>query len=488
MSAWSFPVRLAPSGAAPLFLQIARAIAEDISRGRLAPGARLPGTRTLAATLGVHRTTVVAAYQELASQGWTDARQGAATRVVTTLPETRPSRWGKGPSARRGLPSRPAFAVPPATMAPAPTEMRTGTLALWGGVPDLRLVPRDLLGRAWRRVVRARPPLLGYASDGRGEPQLRRALAEMVSSARGVPARADDVLVTRGSQMALFLIARVLLRAGDHAAVETPGYAPARRILAREGAEVWPIAVDEEGLDVRALAALAARVPLRLVHVTPHHQYPTTATLSAPRRLALLALARKAGFAVVEDDYDHEFHYDGRPVLPLASADEQGVVVYVGTLAKVLAPGLRLGYVVAPPPLLTRLAEERVLIDRHGELVLERAVAELIEDGEIQRHVRRMRRIYQARRDALCEALERRLGARLVFRRPAGGMALWAHAPAHDVDSWAKRALAAGLTFQTGATFSADGRPTPHLRLGFAVAHERELNRAASILAATYDD
>jgi len=488
MSTWTFPLRLLSAGPQPLFLQIARAIAEDISRGRLRPGACLPGTRTLATTLGVHRTTVVAAYQELASQGWTDARQGAATRVAAALPDTKPSRWGKPRPPRQGLPSRPAFQVPPAAIAPAPAEMREGTLALWGGVPDLRLVPREILGRAWRRVARARPALLGYAADGRGEPQLRRALAEMVSSARAVPARADDLLITRGSQMALFLIARVLLRAGDHAAVENPGYGPARRILAREGAQVWPVPVDDDGLDVQALAALAARVPLRLVHVTPHHQYPTTATLSAPRRLALLELARKAGFAVVEDDYDHEFHYDGRPVLPLASADEHGVVVYVGTLAKVLAPGLRLGYIVGPPPLLARLAEERFLIDRHGDLVLERAVAELIEDGELQRHVRRVRRIYQTRRDVLCGALERRLGPRLVFRKPAGGMALWAHAPGRDVESWAKRARAAGLTFQTGATFSADGRPSPHLRLGFAIAQERELTRAATILASTYDD
>ena len=223
-----------------------------------------------------------------------------------------------------------------------------------------------------------------------------------------------------------------------------------------------------------------------MVYVTPHHQYPTTVTLSPSRRLALLDLAARHRIAVVEDDYDHEFHYDGRPLLPLASADPAGVVVYVGSLAKVLAPGLRLGFVVAPQALLKRMAAERALVDRQGDLVLERAVAELIEEGELQRHVRRLRRVYEARRDTLCEALERSLSDAVSFRRPRGGMALWlTAAPGIDVDAWHARALRAGLMFQTGRAFSHDGRPTPHLRLGFAIADERELRRAVEILART---
>jgi GntR family transcriptional regulator / MocR family aminotransferase len=485
MRTWLFPVPL-DSRDTPLFLQIARAISDDVVRGRLRPGGALPGSRTLAATLAVHRTTVVAAYEELAAQGWVTTRPGGATLVAATLPDPQPRRFAARARLRAGVPAHLGFDLEPAAPEPMPTATPPGALTLWGGVPDLRLVPRDALARAWRRAARGPVSLAGYARDGRGDPRLRAGLAELVSTARGLAAMADDVLVVRGSQMALYLAARVLVRPGDAVAVENPGYAPARRAFARAGARLVPVPVDRDGIDVAALADLVARAPLRLVHVTPHHQYPTTVTLSASRRLALLELARRARFALIEDDYDHEFHYDGRPVLPLASADAHGVVVYVGTLAKVLAPTLRLGYVVAPRALLDRMTAERSLIDWHGDQLLERAVAELIEDGELQRHVRRLRRIYQRRRDALCAALEQRLAGALTYTRPAGGMALWARAARGlDVDTWAARARDAGLVFQTGRTFTVDGRATPHVRLGFAVANERELAQAAAILSRT---
>jgi GntR family transcriptional regulator/MocR family aminotransferase len=484
MRAWIFPVALDPAGGSPLFVQIERAITDDIRRGRLRPGDLLPGTRTLAGTLGVHRSTVVAAYEELIAQAWVIARRGGGTVIAAAPPEPRPRRFSAVRTGS-GVPARAGFDVAaldaPALAAPGPD-----VLTLWGGVPDLRLVPAAALGRAWRRAVRAGRGLLGYAADGRGEPRLRSALAGLMSATRGLAATPDDLLVVRGSQMALELVGRSLIRPGDVAAVEAPGYPSARLAFARAGARVVPIAVDREGIRVDAVEALARREPVRLVYVTPHHQYPTTVTLSPSRRLALLDLAARRRIAIVEDDYDHEFHFDGRPLLPLASGDRAGVVIYVGSLAKVLAPGLRLGYVVGPRALLDRMAAERALIDRQGELVLERAVAELIEDGELQRHVRRLRRIYQRRRDVLCDLVAARLPALLAFRRPAGGMALWTTAaPGVDVEAWQARALRDGLMFQPGRSFDFQGRATPHLRLGFAIADEAELARAVDILART---
>jgi GntR family transcriptional regulator/MocR family aminotransferase len=221
------------------------------------------------------------------------------------------------------------------------------------------------------------------------------------------------------------------------------------------------------------------------VYLTPHHQYPTMAVLAARRRLALLALARRHRFAIIEDDYDHEYHYEGRPILPLASADRGGCVVYVGTLSKVLAPGLRIGYVVAPRPLVERLAAIRALIDHQGDIAVEAAVAELMEDGELQRHVRRMRRVYHARRDALIDALRDQLGDAVSFDVPPGGMALWIHAPDLDVDAWAARAKAAGVLFTPGRRVSFHGRATPYARLGYACVTEDEIRRAVGILRRT---
>jgi GntR family transcriptional regulator/MocR family aminotransferase len=247
--------------------------------------------------------------------------------------------------------------------------------------------------------------------------------------------------------------------------------------------ELAPIGLDAEGLRVTELEELSKRRALRAVYLTPHHQYPTTVTLSAARRLALLELARRKRFAIIEDDYDHEFHYETRPVLPLASADEAGVVIYVGTLSKILSPGLRIGYLVAPALLLEHCLGERQHIDRQGDLLAECAVAELIEDGELQRHVRRMRRIYHARRDALVASIARHLGGRLVVEAPPGGMALWARAEGVDVECWAERAASHGLGLLTGRWFSFDQRPRPYLRLGFAVRSEAETARAIARLA-----
>jgi len=310
----------------------------------------------------------------------------------------------------------------------------------------------------------------------------------MVSSVRGLAAGPEAVLVTRGSQQAIDLCARALVAPGDVVAVEALGYRPAWEALRLAGARLVPLPVDDAGLRVEALEALAARQRVRMAYVTPHHQYPTTAVLAPGRRLAMLALAKARRIAIVEDDYDHEFHYEGRPVLPLASADEAGVVVYVGTLSKILAPGLRIGFVVGPPPLVERLATIRAFADRQGDRAVERAVAELLEDGDVQRHARRARRIYAARRDALSEALGKHLGGVLAFAPPVGGMALWARVDdAVDVDAWAARALARGVAFYPGRRFAFDGRRRPFVRLGFAALTEKELAEAVKGMAAALD-
>jgi GntR family transcriptional regulator/MocR family aminotransferase len=384
----------------------------------------------------------------------------------------------------------PGFRLDPAPIGaaamPAPRLPRDG-LYLWGGVPDLRLIPVDLLARAYRRAAkRSGGRLFGYSDDSLGHARLRAAIARLVTVRRGIPAEADAVLITRGSQMALDVAARALIRPGDTVAVEALCYPNAVNVFRRAGAKIAPLPVDDRGVDVGALEALCRRETVRLVYVTPHHQYPTTVTLSPTRRLALLDQARRLGIAILEDDYDQEFHYDGRPVLPLASNDPDGNVIYVGTLAKILAPGLRLAFVVAPPPVIARMAAERALVDRQGDAVLECAIAELLEDGDIERHARRTRRIYHARRDAFCAGTERELGGAVSFRRPPGGMALWAKtAPDVDVDLWRRRAIERGVYFMIGRQFTLDGSPIPAVRFGFALLDERESATAIRRLAAS---
>lgn len=471
----------------PKFLQIAATLVADIRRGRLRPGDRLPGSRALAQSLGVHRNTVLAALQELSAQGWLRTSPARGTYVASDLPTQ------GSPAQRRPASTSPAgprrslgFDLPAGERAMGLDErtlmsepVPRGTLAMFGGMPDLRLMPTAALARAYRRVMTARGGELLRYDDPQGDLGLRSALVRLLSERRGLSGDAGSLLLTRGSQMALYLIAQALLRPGDVVAVEAFGYPPAWAALRQAGAELVPIPVDEAGLDIAALARLAATRRIRAVYLTPHHQYPTTAMLSQGRRLQLLALARAERIAILEDDYDHEFHYDGRPVLPLASADRDGVVVYIGTLSKLLAPGLRIGFVWAPPPLLARLTALRLLIDRQGDHAVQRAIAELIEDGEVERHAWRCRRAYAARREHLATLLQTQLADVLHFSLPAGGMALWARvAGGIPVAAWLDAGRRHGVLFQPGQRFAFDARPIPYVRLGFACLNEAEQREA----------
>lgn len=468
MRPWSFPVALHPESGEPLALQISRAVTADIRRGRLKAGAVLPGSRTLAATLGVHRNTVLAAYRELEAEGWIEP--GArSTRVAENLPS----------QPARNTPARatPGFALEAGAVLFPRLPLAKGTLFLGGGFPDGRLVPTDLLARAFRRALKAKAAPLDYG-DPQGDARFRAALVVMLGEMRGLACKAEELVVTAGSQMGLDLIARTLIRPGDVVAVEDPGYPRAWAALRAAGAKLVPLPVDGQGLVVDALEALVAEGPVRALYLTPHHQFPTTVTMSAPRRLRLLGLARRHRLAVIEDDYDFEFHFEGRPVLPLASADPAGVVIYLGTLSKVLAPGLRLGYIAAPAALAAALAARRTITDHQGNQAFERAVAELMEDGLLQRHVRKMRRVYEERRDALAEALMRRLSSRVVFEMPTGGMSLWAQAEGVSLSRWAARCQAAGVAFPWGGAFDFQGRAIPFMRLGFAALNPGELREA----------
>jgi GntR family transcriptional regulator/MocR family aminotransferase len=467
---WQLAVSLGDSDQ-PVFLRIARAVVDDVKRGRLKPGASLPGSRSLAESLGVHRNTVLAAYDELAAEGWIVREAARGTFVSRELPDQPAQKFAPPAQA-----SKVGFELPPVGERLAwGGVLARGQISLAGGMPDMRLAPAIALARAYRRALRGvqARALLDYG-EPQGLPRLRRALADMLAATRGVPATPESIVITRGSQMAVYLAAHALLRPGDAVAVEALGYRPAWEAFRRAGARLHPVPVDEHGLDVDALASLCARERIRALYVTPHHQYPTTVTLQAARRLQLLELARTRRMMILEDDYDHEFHYDGRPILPLASADGAGVVVYVGTLSKILAPGLRTGYLVAPPPVVERVVALRTVVDRQGDQALEHALASLVEDGEVQRHARRARRVYLARRDRLIARLRAEL-PQLTFTEPSGGIALWARAEGVDVDRWAEKCLRAGVVIQAARRFAFDGKSRPFVRLGFAASDEKEL-------------
>ena len=486
MPRWDFALPLTRTPGTPLYSQIARAIEADIRRGRLRPGDPLPGSRTLARALGVQRLTVVSAFDDLVAEGWLITHRARGTFVSKDLPDPKPRRFApNGQSSPTSLAARVSYDLLPAPRPELPHDVPRGALLFAPCRPDVRLAPGDLIGRAYRRAIGKRGgALLSYAHP-EGHPRLRDALATMLAHTRGLAATAANVCVTRGSQMALTLLARAMIRPGDVVAVEQLGYSPAWDAFRQAGAKIVGVPVDDDGLRIDALERVIAEHNVRALYVTPHHQFPTTVTLSAGRRLKLVELARAHRFAIIEDDYDHEFHYDGRPVLPIASVDPAGVVAYLGTLSKVLAPALRIGYVVAPAPLIERIAAHRSLIDTQGDQILDYAIAELIEEGAIQRHIRRMRREYGERRNTLVDALHEHLGEHVTFDVPAGGIALWVKAnKGIEVDAWARSARKQGVVIITGASYTLDGRPMPFLRLGFAPLNSKEIREGVRRMAA----
>ncbi|WP_394842267.1 PLP-dependent aminotransferase family protein [Pendulispora brunnea] len=473
MRTWQLTVQLVDDGQLPVFRQIAASILADIERGRLRPGERLPSSRALCSQLSVNRNTVLAAYEELFARGVIRCEPAKGTFVSGE------------PVREHRFAERAGFDLPAPTVPDLPARRASELLVLLGGVPELRFLPHVQLARAYRSALEGAVGgrLVDYA-DPQGDHRLRVALGDLLARARGIPAGPEAICVTRGSQGGLYLAARALLRPGDIVAVEEYGFEPAWQALRLNGVELRPMPVDQDGLDVDALEQLCSTHLVRAVYLTPHHQYPTTVTLSAERRRRLMQLAARHRIIIFEDDYDYDFHYDGRPVLPLASFDPSGVVIYFGTMSKSLAPGLRLGYMVAPPDVIQRVAAYRMYVDRQGDHVLERAVATLLEDGLIQQHTRHALRAYRRRRDALCEALGRHL-PQLEIRPPSGGMALWVRAPGIDVEAWARRSLAAGVAFQGARRFTFDGAEREYARMGFAACNESELDEAARRLATT---
>ncbi|HZH25663.1 MAG TPA: PLP-dependent aminotransferase family protein [Azospirillaceae bacterium] len=382
--------------------RICEAIKGQIASGLLAPGARLPSTRSLAAEWGVSRTTVMVAYEQLAAEGYLETRQGARARVAQGLG---PPAAQSGPPSPAAMPGRlSAFGQ---RLAGFPLPPVAGTERL---VADFRygeLAAADFPRLAWRKAVTGallrRHSRLQY-DDPCGSPDLRTALQGYLWRARGLRCDPGQILIVNGSQQGLDLCARLLLDPGERVVMENPGYTLARQVFVAAGAEVVPVAVDREGLRADGLP------PARLAYATPSHQFPLGSVMSAGRRRELLAWARRTGAYVIEDDYDSEYRFDIAPIPPLQALDAAGRVIYLGTVSKTLSPALRLGYLVVPAALASIFAKAKRLADRHTPNLEQEALAALIGSGGYERHVRRARRRNGERRAALLAALSANFG------------------------------------------------------------------------------
>jgi GntR family transcriptional regulator/MocR family aminotransferase len=380
---------LDPEARASLTAQLYEQLRQAITGGRLLPGDQFVPSRQLADELGVSRHTVTTAYGRLVAEGYAEGRAGGGSVVASASPAS-PKGVGQAAALRPG----PRFAGWSPYFGPPPYGCR---FDLRPGLPDPSLFPVA----PWRHQVGvAIAAEHGLYGDPAGKIRLRRAIAGWVGRSRSVAATEDTVVITCGAQHAIDLVARVMLEPGDCVAVEDPGYVPAIRLFGALGLRVAGVPVDDQGLVVDQLPPSA-----RIVYVTPSHQYPLGMTMSMPRRRALLRWAERHDAAVIEDDYDTEFRYVDRPLEPLQALDANGRVVYVGSFSKTFSPSVRLGFAVVPQSLAEPIAALRQLIDWHPPIALQTALAGFIDDGLLDKHIRRSRRVYAERQHILTEAL-----------------------------------------------------------------------------------
>ena len=458
-------------GAAPLFRQLYARLKDAILSGALAPGARLPATRTLSSQLQVSRQTVLAAYELLGAEGYLRGGVGQGTFVDAALPQARPQ------PAVPGL-LRPLSARGEA-MAASMARVRTyagPVRAFRPSMPGLDLFPFDLWRKLEMRQLRHPRTHLGYGAPA-GYAPLRELLCAYLRASRGVVCTPEQVVITSGSQQALYLLSQLLLAPGDGVWVESPGYQGACAPMAAAGARVCTVPVTSEGMDV---AYGARHYPdARMVFATPSHQLPLGVTMSLARRLELLRWAQARRAWIIEDDYDSEYRYTGPPLASLQSLDRAGCVVYVGTFSKVLFPALRLGYVVAPPALAEPLARARAVVDMHSAVLPQAVLADFIAEGHFMRHIRRTREAYGERRAVLLTALDDRLGERLACGPADVGLDLCTHfrpdrsGRIPDEAAVAQAALDAGielrpLGYYANAAATPECAVAPGLLLGFS--------------------
>lgn len=483
-------VNLNANTSQPLHQQLYQELRRSILSGRLTAGQRIPSTRALAKSLGLSRATVTQSYEQLASEGYLQTAVGSGTTVSAQLPD----------DLLQAAPVKPATAkaarqIKPTTNAQIKLSSYGMRLLEFAREPDephllfnfryCRPAVDHFPIEAWRRLLlrhcrTGQPEVLDYASGGKGDPALRAAIAAYLARARAVTCTPEQVIIVNGSQQALHLCAQVLVERGETVALEEPGYLGARHAFLTHGAQLHPVLVDEAGLRLEGLPAK----PAKLLYVTPSHQFPTGAVLSLPRRLELLAWAEQTGTLILEDDYDSEFRYGGRPIPSLQGLAQNANVIYIGTFSKVLFPALRIGYLVVPPALAEVFEKAKWLADRHTPLLEQHALCDFITEGYLERHLRRMRTLYDRRRQKLVSVLQTQFGERVTILGANSGIHLMVRLQSRfSAEEVTQRAAAAGIGLINARIYHLGPCRGDEFVIGYAPLSERRIQEGIKRLA-----
>ena len=411
----------------PLYIQVSEQIVNLIQRGYLIKGTILPGTRSLGELLKIHRNTAVAIYDELAAQGWVEIIPNKGTFVL--LPEQKtakikakvfPVSQAYNYSERTGFPFQSAMHLA------STTQATNAEYVINDGKPDLRLHPTFQFSRWYSAAMKRKPLIKKWNRTGDGSYSVfENQLCNYLNATRGFHIKPKNLISTRSTEMSLYIVSQLLIKQNDVVLVGNLSNYAANMIFQQAGASIKTIPVDDDGLDVDYIKNHFVKGRIRCVYICAHRDYPTTITLSAERRLKLLQLAKQYKFAIIEDDFDYDFQYEGSAMLPLASSDANGLVIYLGKLGQSLFPSFQTGFVVAPENLISEAKNYLQLLDQQGDLIQEQMLSELISEGEINRLIKKNILIYKRRRDCLCKWLTIYFGDLVIWEIPSGGLAIW---------------------------------------------------------------
>lgn len=481
--AWFSNIPLDSAAGKAIYLQLADGIMNLIRRGKLQAEQKIPSTRELAEVLNINRVTVTKAIVELQQQGWLESFVGRGTYISKHIPiQILP--------ANHSLPRKKAAGTSPVELRANKLsannyQVITTKLYLDDGYPDPTFAPLKDFYRAYRSQL-TRSGLytrFGAYSHPHGSVYYRKIIADYLNHTRGLNTTPENILSTRGTLMAIHLVCSTLIEPGDFIVSGIPGWNRAEQNFLHAKANHIGVPVDEHGIVVDEIRKLCRRRKIRMVYVTPHHHYPTTVPLRIDRRLELIQLANEYGFLIFEDDYDFDFHYSHRPLLPLASADENGVVLYAGSFSKNFSPAFRIGYLAASESIIQQLSNYRILVDRQGDHILDNAMAELIQQGVLQRSIRKAVKVYKEKRDLFAELLSDKLGDTIQFTLPEGGMTIYtSFDPGIDLERLSAAALKKGLYISNGKIHQYQNYNTNSIRLGFASSTKSALTRSVNIL------
>ncbi|WP_223607871.1 PLP-dependent aminotransferase family protein [Chryseobacterium sp. OSA05B] len=409
-----------------IYMQIANQLINAIQRGFLPYGTKLPGTRTFSEVLEIHRNTAVAVYDELSAQGWVESLPNKGTFIIGEHQEKPVKVKNFEKNNLQNYPETTGFSFKTSNILDNPFEHSDCEYVFNDGVPDIRLTQIGQHSRFYSSILKRKSnqKMLGHYNHD-GSEFFKEHLSNYLNLSRGLPISKNNLLITRSTEMSIYIVSEILLSAGDTVLVGALSYFSVNMIFQKAGVHIVSMPIDEDGIIVESVRETCKKQKIRMLYLTPHHHYPTTFALSAQRRLELLDLAHEYGFIILEDDYDYEFHYDKSPILPLASADTNGMVIYIGSFGKSLAPGFRTGFIVAPENLMVEMRKYLGIIDRQGDILMERALGEMIEEGEIHRYLKKSLKIYQERRNHFAELLKGNLDECIQFQKPSGGLAFW---------------------------------------------------------------